>query len=238
MTDRREQPAPSAAGIRPAWLNRWRGALLAVAALLCASTVAQVADPAPPQTYCYSRIGAGPFCSPTLGQAEAVMRADPFFEGAGDVVEHFNTALIPSSTLWLQYAARPRAALRRRHRPVLQLFPRLRPRHRPLRPVRPHRPGRWPRHLRLRQRLAAGLQRSGRPDRATSHTGRRHPLRVAQAGHQPHRARRHAGDAPGAGAAGEAGAESEGRTKGRATKRLESTGMFGHRQKTGFAHFR
>lgn len=111
MTDRREQPVPSAAGIRSAWLSRWRGALLAVAALLCASTVAQVADPAPPQTYCYSRIGAGPFCSPTLGQAEAVMRADPFFEGAGDVVEHFNTALIPSSTLWLQYAARDRPAL-------------------------------------------------------------------------------------------------------------------------------
>ncbi|MFZ5637839.1 MAG: RHS repeat-associated core domain-containing protein [Pseudomonadota bacterium] len=84
-------------------LRRWRMPLLALTILLGASAAAQVAAPTVPPSFCYNRTGVTS-CHPTLDAAEAVMRADTFFQGAQDAFEHTLTEKINVDTARMKYA--------------------------------------------------------------------------------------------------------------------------------------
>jgi RHS repeat-associated protein len=81
--------------------------LLLLAALAGAGAIAQVATSTSPPVF---RTNSTTQIFSTMDQAEAVMRADPDFYGAGDQLEHFNTAEIRPGTLRLQYTVRDRRA--------------------------------------------------------------------------------------------------------------------------------
>ncbi|MBX3712655.1 MAG: type IV secretion protein Rhs [Lysobacter sp.] len=81
--------------------------LFLLAALAGAGAIAQVVTSTSPPVY---RTNSTTQIFSTMDQAEAVMRADPDFYGAGDQLEHFNTAEIRPGTLRLQYTVRDRRA--------------------------------------------------------------------------------------------------------------------------------
>lgn len=89
------------------WVRPHGRLLLVLAALVGAGAIAQVATSTSPPVY---RTNSTTQVFSTMDQAEAVMRADPDYYGAGDQLEHFNTAEIRPGTLRLQYAVRDRRA--------------------------------------------------------------------------------------------------------------------------------
>jgi RHS repeat-associated protein len=88
------------------WLRGWRGLLL-VAAMLGGAVALALAQVIAPPSYCYSRATA---CHPSLDEAEAAMRADAYFQGAGDAVEHIGSYQTGATWMRLQYGLRKRPA--------------------------------------------------------------------------------------------------------------------------------
>lgn len=89
------------------WLRGWRGLLLLAAALGAAAALAQVIAPPVPPPYCYSRATS---CHASLDEAEAAIRADPYFRGAGDAVEHVGSFQVDATWIRMQYRLRDRPA--------------------------------------------------------------------------------------------------------------------------------
>jgi RHS repeat-associated protein len=89
------------------WLRGWRGLILLVATLGAAAALAQVIAPPVPPPYCYSR---APACHSSLDEAEAAIRADPYFQGAGDAVEHVGSFQVGATLMHMQYRLRDRPA--------------------------------------------------------------------------------------------------------------------------------
>lgn len=89
------------------WVRPRGRLLLVLAALVGAGAIAQVATSTSPPVY---RTNSTTQVFSTMDQAEAVMRADPDYYGAGDLLEHIATAEIRPGTLRFQFAVRQRRA--------------------------------------------------------------------------------------------------------------------------------